>query len=1161
VTGPTGATGAASTVTGPTGAQGPTGPTGAASTVTGPTGPTGAASTVTGPTGATGAASTVTGPTGPTGPDGLSLFTLPYKIKTTSTSGDPGSGFITYDNATQTSATKIFISNIDENGTDISSILFQIIGTRFSITDQGFNGTTNFNYQNWIVTTNTSYSTYIELGVLFSSGNGTGLTNYANNLPVYQQNYQPNLSTTVVPYTSNTSATSGNPGVGKILWNNATQTSATAIHVYNYGSNGLNIRASFLAAYLLGQRQFVIYPQIGLSPPGINYQTFSITSADFSNTDYIIYNGTVTASGGTGTTGFTNGTGLIVAGVYVGPQGVTGPTGPTGAVGATGPTGPTGDASTVTGPTGPTGAASTVTGPTGPTGAASTVTGPTGPTGDIGSTGPTGPTGAASTVTGPTGPTGATGAASTVTGPTGPTGAQGATGPFGPTGPAGAGGALGYWGSFWSTQNQTAGATGAAYAVTLNNTDPDSNGVSIVSNSRMTFAYTGVYSITFSIQFTNTSTALGATQVWLKKNNTNLADTASHYDVPDKQGSAFSSQILTVNYVLDLTAADYIEVFWQTGNTSVSLETLAASGNYPLTPSIILTAVQVMYTQLGPTGSAGATGPTGATGATGPAASNLYTNGASNFSTALGVAAGNQTFGPTGPTGAQFNTAIGADSLRDVTTGDDNTAVGFSSGREITTGSYNLLLGSSAGLKLTTGSNNVVVGHNAFSDAATPNYNIAIGGGAMQNATGGDNNLAIGNNSLANSQSSANVAIGSSAMAATTTGDGNVAIGGFAMEDNTTGRFNIAIGTNALGDNITGTANFAIGGSALRVATDASQQFAIGNNALLNSTLVTTGLLANMAVGSGALKSLTTGERNMAVGYYAMAYSTTAERNLAIGRYALGLNNGNLNLAIGSVAAYCNTNGNENVAVGVFSYYNSTTGNGNTAIGFAALSRYDIPVTYYNNGSTGDYNTAIGAYSSWDNTTGDGNTTLGYNAGYNISSGSNNIAIGYNSGNSGTNNLATGSNNIIVGYNAAATSTSVSNQVTIGDSNISNFRIPGIGVDATDDRFKTTGHYAGSSPVTITADHTVADSTFWLINNKTGSTCTLTLPSAATWPGRILRVKNWQSYTVVSASSNVIPSGGGSAGTAILTSDVGGFATLVSDGSNWIIFDYQCCQA
>ena len=78
-TGPTGATGSASTVAGPTGptgaastVAGPTGPTGATSSVAGPTGPTGAASTVAGPTGPTGAASSVAGPTGPTGPAGAS---------------------------------------------------------------------------------------------------------------------------------------------------------------------------------------------------------------------------------------------------------------------------------------------------------------------------------------------------------------------------------------------------------------------------------------------------------------------------------------------------------------------------------------------------------------------------------------------------------------------------------------------------------------------------------------------------------------------------------------------------------------------------------------------------------------------------------------------------------------------------------------------------------------------------------------------------------------------------------------------------------------------------------------------------------------------------------------------------------------------------------
>ncbi len=146
-------------------------------------------------------------------------------------------------------------------------------------------------------------------------------------------------------------------------------------------------------------------------------------------------------------------------------------------------------------------------GATGPTGAAGSTgaigpTGPTGATGTAGSQGPTGPTGSTG-ATGPTGPTGATGAASTVTGPTGATGSTGATGPTGPTGATGAGGTLGYWGSFWSTQDQTAAAANTEYLITYNNTDPDSSGVSIVSNSRVTFAYAGVYSITYSAQWEN----------------------------------------------------------------------------------------------------------------------------------------------------------------------------------------------------------------------------------------------------------------------------------------------------------------------------------------------------------------------------------------------------------------------------------------------------------------------------------------------------------------------------------------------------------------------------------------------------------------------------------------------------------------------------------
>ena len=92
-----------------------------------------------------------------------------------------------------------------------------------------------------------------------------------------------------------------------------------------------------------------------------------------------------------------------------------------------------------------------------------------------------------------------------------------------------------------------------------------------------------------------------------------------------------------------------------------------------------------------------------------------------------------------------------------------------------------------------------------------------------------------------------------------------------------------------------------------------------------------------------------------------------------------------------------------------------------------------------------------------------------------------------------------------------------------------------------------------SAPVTKTANFTVADGEAWLINNKSGSTCTVTLPAAASWIGRQLIFKNMQAQTLVSASSNVVPIDSTSAGTAILLDVVGNWATMVSDGTNWVI--------
>jgi hypothetical protein len=96
--------------------------------------------------------------------------------------------------------------------------------------------------------------------------------------------------------------------------------------------------------------------------------------------------------------------------------------------------------------------------------------------------------------------------------------------------------------------------------------------------------------------------------------------------------------------------------------------------------------------------------------------------------------------------------------------------------------------------------------------------------------------------------------------------------------------------------------------------------------------------------------------------------------------------------------------------------------------------------------------------------------------------------------------------------------------------------------------------YVGvSAPVTKTADFTVANGEAWFINNKSGSTCTATLPAASSWSGRSMTFKNMQAQSLVSASSNVVPIDSTSAGTAILLPVIGNWATMVSDGTNWVI--------
>lgn len=230
----------------------------------------------------------------------------------------------------------------------------------------------------------------------------------------------------------------------------------------------------------------------------------------------------------------------------------------------------------------------------------------------IGPQGPTGPTGPANSLSIGTVTTVAAGGSATasVTGtppaqtlnlgiPRGDTGAQG---------PTGTGGALGLYGAFSDYTTQTATANTATVA-RIGTTD-ESNGVTVVSGTRVTVSTAGTYDFQWSGQYENPNASDADVYVWLRKNGTDVVGSTGLVSIPGKHGAINGHVLPAWNYVLTLAASDYLELVWATDTAGVQLVTYPAgtAPTRPSTASLVVTVTQVMYTQLGPTGPIGPMG-------------------------------------------------------------------------------------------------------------------------------------------------------------------------------------------------------------------------------------------------------------------------------------------------------------------------------------------------------------------------------------------------------------------------------------------------------------------------------------------------------------------------------------------------------------------------
>ena len=187
-----------------------------------------------------------------------------------------------------------------------------------------------------------------------------------------------------------------------------------------------------------------------------------------------------------------------------------------------------------------------------------------------------------------------------------------------------------YYGTFTSTVNQASGGATSANAVTFNGTAL-SNGVSVVSSSQITFANAGQYLIAFELAVSNSTGSNPSVNSWLAKNGTNIANSTSDTKL---QGGAGDTTLLEQQWIVDAAAGDYVEIYWSSSATTVSLVTQAAGTGptRPASPSAIVNVASLPQIGLGYAGLTSITSNTIGTGSKTftvniPSTSDAYTVG------------------------------------------------------------------------------------------------------------------------------------------------------------------------------------------------------------------------------------------------------------------------------------------------------------------------------------------------------------------------------------------------------------------------------------------------------------------------------------------------------------------------------------------------------
>ena len=139
-------------------------------------------------------------------------------------------------------------------------------------------------------------------------------------------------------------------------------------------------------------------------------------------------------------------------------------------------------------------------------------------------------------------------------------------------------------GLFYSTVDQTAALANTGYPVEFENTYIG-NGISIggTDDTRITATNDGVYNFQVTLQLEHNNSSAATLWTWINKNGTDQPYGGQKNTIKGNDDIA-----VHWNFSIDLTAGQYIEMYWATSDTQLNLHTEAVTAPHPGLPSAVV---------------------------------------------------------------------------------------------------------------------------------------------------------------------------------------------------------------------------------------------------------------------------------------------------------------------------------------------------------------------------------------------------------------------------------------------------------------------------------------------------------------------------------------------------------------------------------------------